>query len=400
MLEVDTDTGFVTLLKHWCVEDCGTVINPQLVDEQIRGGVVQGIGAALFEHCLYDERGQLLNGNMADYLVPMACEMPDIEVGHVVTPTADFELGAKGAGEAGTAGAPGCGDERHQRRAAPARRDAADRHAVHAGQDSAGAGTAVDRSSISGMDAAASPVRIARTSAGEYAEQGSERWTSRSASRRSRKPPKKLTNWGRWGKDDQIGTLNHITPEDIVKAASLIRTGKVFALGIPLDRNGPQTGLFGGRFNPIHQMLATGTDADRRPAGLEQDPLRRRHAEAVRAGRDALGRARPHLLRGQGLQRPRRQADRLRAASRVLGIEHSKNKMVGRGVLLDIARFTRRRWLQGRRRHFQRRTRQMRQAQNVADRQGRFRHRAHRPDGALPVRRRSGAAMPAATRRA
>jgi carbon-monoxide dehydrogenase large subunit len=106
-LEVDIDSGFVKLIKHWCVEDCGTVINPQLVDEQIRGGIVQGIGGALFEHCLYDERGQLLNGNMADYLVPMAAEMPDIEIGHVVTPTADSELGAKGAGEAGTAGAPG-----------------------------------------------------------------------------------------------------------------------------------------------------------------------------------------------------------------------------------------------------------------------------------------------------
>jgi len=106
-LEVDIESGFVTLLKHWCVEDCGTVINPQLVDEQIRGGVVQGLGGALFEHCIYDERGQLTNGNMADYLVPMAAEMPDIEIGHVVTPTADSELGAKGAGEAGTAGAPG-----------------------------------------------------------------------------------------------------------------------------------------------------------------------------------------------------------------------------------------------------------------------------------------------------
>jgi aerobic carbon-monoxide dehydrogenase large subunit len=106
-LEVDVETGFITLLKHWCVEDCGTVINPQLVDEQIRGGVVQGIGAALLEHCIYDERGQLQNGTMADYLVPMAPEMPDIEVGHVVTPTADSELGAKGAGEAGTAGAAG-----------------------------------------------------------------------------------------------------------------------------------------------------------------------------------------------------------------------------------------------------------------------------------------------------
>jgi carbon-monoxide dehydrogenase large subunit len=105
-IEVDTDTGFVKLLKHWCVEDCGTIINPQLVNEQIRGGVVQGIGAALYEQCLYDERGQMLNGTMADYLVPMAVEMPDIECGHVVSPTADSELGAKGAGEAGTAGAP------------------------------------------------------------------------------------------------------------------------------------------------------------------------------------------------------------------------------------------------------------------------------------------------------
>jgi aerobic carbon-monoxide dehydrogenase large subunit len=107
-LDVDIRTGAVRLLKHWCVEDCGTVINPQLVDEQIRGGIVQGIGGVLFEHCLYDSDGQMLNANMMDYLVPMAAEMPDIEIGHVVTPTADSELGAKGAGEAGTAGAPGC----------------------------------------------------------------------------------------------------------------------------------------------------------------------------------------------------------------------------------------------------------------------------------------------------
>jgi carbon-monoxide dehydrogenase large subunit len=104
-LEVDIETGFIRLLKHWVVEDCGTIINPQLVDEQIRGGVVQGLGAALFEKCIYDERGQLTNANMADYLVPMAGEMPDIDVGHVVSPTCESELGAKGAGEAGTAGA-------------------------------------------------------------------------------------------------------------------------------------------------------------------------------------------------------------------------------------------------------------------------------------------------------
>ena len=107
-LEVDTDTGFIRLLRHWVVEDCGTILNPMLVDEQIRGGVVQGLGAALFEECRYDAEGQMLNANMADYLVPMAGEMPDIEVAHVCTPTSDSELGAKGAGEAGTAGASAC----------------------------------------------------------------------------------------------------------------------------------------------------------------------------------------------------------------------------------------------------------------------------------------------------
>jgi carbon-monoxide dehydrogenase large subunit len=105
-LEVDMETGLVRLLKHWCVEDCGRVINPLLVDEQVRGGIVQGIGAALYEQCLYSPEGQLLVGSMADYLVPMAAEMPDIEVGHVETPTRESLLGAKGAGEAGTAGAP------------------------------------------------------------------------------------------------------------------------------------------------------------------------------------------------------------------------------------------------------------------------------------------------------
>ena len=106
-VEVDPDTGFVKLLKHWCIEDCGTLINPMLVDEQIRGAIVQGIGGVLFEECLYNEEGQLLNGSLADYLVPMASEMPEIVVGHISTPTKTSELGAKGAGEAGTAGAPG-----------------------------------------------------------------------------------------------------------------------------------------------------------------------------------------------------------------------------------------------------------------------------------------------------
>jgi kynurenine formamidase len=154
----------------------------------------------------------------------------------------------------------------------------------------------------------------------------------------------KLRNWGRWGKDDQIGTLNHVTPQDIVKAASLIRTGKVFALGIPLDGSGPQTGLFGGRFNPIHQMLATGTDAI---AG-RQDWNKIRYADdtlmlCVQGAThwDALGHIfyedkgynghEAKLVDSKGLN--------------VLGIEHSKNKMVGRGVLLDIARYRGVKWM-------------------------------------------------------
>src|ERR1700745_1309527 len=83
----------------------------------------------------------------------------------------------------------------------------------------------------------------------------------------------KLKNWGRWGPDDQLGTLNHIRPDDIIAAAGLIKTGTVFALGIPLERTGPQSGLFGGRWNPIHTMLATGTDAVAGPsAGLPTHP--------------------------------------------------------------------------------------------------------------------------------
>ncbi|PIT77391.1 xanthine dehydrogenase family protein molybdopterin-binding subunit [Limnohabitans sp. JirII-31] len=105
-VEVDPDTGFVKLLQHWAVEDCGRVINPRLVDEQIRGAIVQGIGGAMLEECLYDNQGLMLNANMADYLVPMCSEMPDIHVAHVQTPTKSSQLGAKGAGEAGTAGAP------------------------------------------------------------------------------------------------------------------------------------------------------------------------------------------------------------------------------------------------------------------------------------------------------
>ena len=106
-VEVDIGTGLIKLLDFWIVDDCGRVINPLLVDEQLRGGAVQGIGAALYEVCAYSEEGQLLNGNLADYLVPMASELPDIDVAHVSTRTRSTGLGAKGVGEAGTIGAAG-----------------------------------------------------------------------------------------------------------------------------------------------------------------------------------------------------------------------------------------------------------------------------------------------------
>jgi carbon-monoxide dehydrogenase large subunit len=105
-VEVDTQTGFVKPLRHWVVGDCGRVINPLLVDEQVRGGVVQGIGMALFEHCIYDGNGQLCNGTLTDYLLPMAAEMPDIVCAHVQTPTPLSPIGVKGAGESGVVAAP------------------------------------------------------------------------------------------------------------------------------------------------------------------------------------------------------------------------------------------------------------------------------------------------------
>jgi kynurenine formamidase len=149
----------------------------------------------------------------------------------------------------------------------------------------------------------------------------------------------KLKNWGRWGKDDQVGTLNHIMPEDIVRAAGLIRTGKVFALGIPLDRTGPQTGLFGGRWNPIHTMLATGTDAvagryDKVPGIRYADDAINMPVQAATHW-DSLG----HIFYEEKMYNgfDAREVDCNGLGK--LGIEHTRNKMVGRGVLLDVARY-------------------------------------------------------------
>jgi aerobic carbon-monoxide dehydrogenase large subunit len=83
------------------VHDCGTVINPMIVEGQIHGGVAQGVGGALYERVHYDDTGQILNASFMDFLMPYVTEIPRVEIAHIETPTPRNPLGAKGAGEAG-----------------------------------------------------------------------------------------------------------------------------------------------------------------------------------------------------------------------------------------------------------------------------------------------------------
>lgn len=104
MVEVDQETGKVTLKRFVAVDDVGNVINPMIVEGQIHGGLAQGIGQALFEETIYDENGQLTNGSYMDYTIPRADDLPSFEVDRQVTPCPHNPLGVKGAGEAGTIG--------------------------------------------------------------------------------------------------------------------------------------------------------------------------------------------------------------------------------------------------------------------------------------------------------
>jgi carbon-monoxide dehydrogenase large subunit len=101
-VEVDVETGKVTLLRYLAVDDCGPQINPVIVQGQVHGGVAQGIGEALQELCVYDDEGQLLTGTMMDYAVPRAAQLPRIETDYTVTPSRVNPLGVKGVGETGT----------------------------------------------------------------------------------------------------------------------------------------------------------------------------------------------------------------------------------------------------------------------------------------------------------
>ncbi|MGH7931850.1 MAG: xanthine dehydrogenase family protein molybdopterin-binding subunit, partial [Candidatus Binataceae bacterium] len=106
MVEIDRGTCAVKILRYVVAEDCGRVINPLIVDGQVRGGVAQGVGAALMEEIVYDENGQLLTGTLMDYTVPSAVEIPRIEAHHVDTVSPTTLGGFRGVGESGTIGAP------------------------------------------------------------------------------------------------------------------------------------------------------------------------------------------------------------------------------------------------------------------------------------------------------
>ncbi|MGE0521370.1 MAG: xanthine dehydrogenase family protein molybdopterin-binding subunit [Candidatus Binatia bacterium] len=105
-VEVDVETGRVTIGRYVVIEDCGKIVNPMIVDGQVVGGVAQGIGTAMLEHLQYDEHGQLLTTTFMDYLPPTAADVPDVEVGHIETPSPLTVAGVKGMGEGGAIGSP------------------------------------------------------------------------------------------------------------------------------------------------------------------------------------------------------------------------------------------------------------------------------------------------------
>jgi carbon-monoxide dehydrogenase large subunit len=106
-VEIDPDTGVVQVVAFTASDDFGNIINPMIVEGQVHGGLTQGIGQALLEHCVYDaSSGQLLTGSMMDYALPRADDVPSFNVGTKVTPCTHNPLGSKGCGEAGAIGAP------------------------------------------------------------------------------------------------------------------------------------------------------------------------------------------------------------------------------------------------------------------------------------------------------
>jgi kynurenine formamidase len=152
-------------------------------------------------------------------------------------------------------------------------------------------------------------------------------------------------NWGRWGADDELGTLNHITPEKIVAAARLVRQGRIFSLAIPFDSNGPQSG-FGGRSNPLHFMLQDGGDI----ASGAQDfvPGLRWCDDAVTMPLqcatqwDALA----HIYFDGKMYNDRGPELVNSSGAKANSIDKARDKIVSRGILLDIPRYRGKDWLE------------------------------------------------------
>lgn len=154
----------------------------------------------------------------------------------------------------------------------------------------------------------------------------------------------KYRNWGRWGPDDELGTVNFITPAVIKRAAGLVRQGKVISCALPFDMNGPQTGAF-GRVNPLHSMVATGTDhvaGRQKLAGFDTLPFDWGFADDqitmfLQCGTqwDGLG----HIFHKGKMYGGRDAALVSSGGAEKNGIQHYKDKIVTRGVLLDIARY-------------------------------------------------------------
>ena len=208
-----------------------------------------------------------------------------------------------------------------------------------------------------------------------------------------RKAAEKYKNWGRWGPHDEIGTLNHTRPEDIVAAARLVQKGKVISLALNFDNQGPQGAKSKypalGRINPLHTMLRTGTDAysgvlDKRGIRAADDMV----VMPLQCGTqwDGLG----HVFYENSMWNGYDCREVTSAGAQKCGIEKTKNRMVGRGVFLDVPRALGMEILPDGHAITSEQLDLTAKKQKVELQERRLRHRAHRADGSQARRRQLG----------